>query len=202
MVTVNRSYLDDDESATARHGPFHQSAERLEATLDWIRQSPRETGELKMIVRRPALGAREELEEAELSTVEGLIGDSWIARPSRRSADGGPHPEMQLNLMNARAVDAVAGAVDRWSLAGDQLLIDMDLSEESLPAGTQLAIGDAVIEITSEPHTGCAKFAARFGPDARRFVNSDAGKELKLRGINAKVVRSGSIVVGSAVVRL
>jgi MOSC domain-containing protein YiiM len=92
--------------------------------------------------------------------------------------------------------------VDRWSLAGDQLLIDMDLSEESLPAGTQLAIGDAVIEITSEPHTGCAKFAARFGPDARRFVNSDAGKELKLRGINAKVVRSGSIVVGSAVVRL
>jgi MOSC domain-containing protein YiiM len=104
--------------------------------------------------------------------------------------------------MNARAVALLAQSADRWALAGDQLFLDLDLTDENLPPGTRLAIGTAVIEITAQPHTGCDKFAARFGADATRFVNSAEGKRLHLRGINAKVVRSGTIRVGDVAVKV
>ncbi len=110
--------------------------------------------------------------------------------------DGSADPEMQLNIMNARVASLVADGPDRRELAGDQLYLDMDLSPDNLPPGTQLEIGGAVIEVTEPPHTGCRKFAARFGKDAVVFVNSGPGKKLNFRGINAKVVRSGDIRVG------
>ncbi|HYN83879.1 MAG TPA: hypothetical protein VER32_01415 [Pyrinomonadaceae bacterium] len=174
----------------------HLTTEELEAGLDEIRLSPKDEGVLELIVRRPRVDEREVLEEAELDLTEGLVGDSWRERPSSRTPDGSPHPEMQLNIMNARAVALVAQGRERWPLAGDQLYLDLDLSEENLPAGTRLEIGTAVIEVTAQPHTGCKKFVSRFGPDAMKFVNSPAGKRLHLRGINAKVVRPGRIRVG------
>ena len=117
-------------------------------------------------------------------------------RGSSRTDDGSSHPDMQLNIMNARVVALVAQDKSRWPLAGDQLFIDLDLSDANLPPGTRLAIGSAVIEITAQPHTGCGKFVERFGLDAMEFVNSPVGKELHLRGVNAKVVRPGVIRVG------
>jgi MOSC domain-containing protein YiiM len=137
------------------------------------------------------------LHEAELDPVRGLIGDSWVYRGSSKTADGGPHPEMQINIMNARVTALVAQEKSRWSLAGDQLYIDMDLSRENLPAGTRLAIGSAVLEVSPLPHTGCTKFVSRFGVDAMKFVNSTVGRELCLRGINAKVVQAGVVRLGS-----
>jgi len=174
----------------------HLTMEQLKAGLDHIRQSPKDEGVVELIVRRPQVETREVLEEAELSMTDGLIGDSWNQRSSSRMADGSPHPDMQINIMNARAVALVAQEKDRWQLAGDQLFLDMDLSKENLPAGAQISIGSAVLEVTALPHTGCQKFVARFGRDAMLFVNSQAGKELCLRGINAKVVQSGVIRVG------
>ncbi|HEX5706484.1 MAG TPA: hypothetical protein VFX96_04275 [Pyrinomonadaceae bacterium] len=174
----------------------HLSMEELEAGLEEIRRSPKDEGVLELIVRRPASDEREVLEEGELNLSEGVAGDSWSARRSSRTPDGSPHPEMQLNIMNARAIALVAQGRERWPLAGDQLFIDLDLSGENLPAGTRLEIGSAVIEVTAQPHTGCKKFVARFGLDAMKFVNSPVGKELHLRGINAKVVRPGVIRVG------
>ena len=174
----------------------HLTMAELEAGLEEIRQSPRDAGELKMIVRRPDLGAREELQTGDLDIVQGLVGDTWQSRSSRRTADGSPHPDMQLNLMNTRVVALVAQDPSRWALAGDQLFVDLDLSEANLPAGTRLAIGSAVIEVTAEPHTGCAKFVSRFGVDAMQFVNSPLGRELHLRGINARVITAGRIRVG------
>ena len=123
-------------------------------------------------------------------------------RGSSRTVDGSAHPDMQLNIMNARVVALVAQAQERWPLAGDQLFIDMDLSAENLPAGTRLALGSAVIEVTAEPHNGCKKFVARFGLEAMKFVNSEVGRELHLRGINAKVVQPGVIRVGQAVKKI
>jgi hypothetical protein len=152
-----------------------------------------------MIVRRPAVGEREVLEQGVLDLVDGLVGDSWSRRASTRTRTGSPHPDMQLNIMNARAIALVAQIKERWALAGDQLYIDLDLSGDNLPPGTRLALGLAVIEITAQPHTGCGKFAERFGVDATKFVNSAAGKELHLRGVNAKVVHSGAIAVGNLV---
>ena len=177
------------------------ATEALTAGLDHLRGAPPDDGRLELIVRRPAVGERDVLEVGELSLAEGLVGDTWKDRPSSRTDDGGAHPDMQLNVINARLSSLIArGDPDRQVLAGDQLHVDLDLSTTNLPAGTQLAIGDvAVIEITDQPHTGCAKFADRFGAEALRFVNIGAGKELRLRGLNAKVVVPGPIRAGDRI---
>ena len=173
----------------------HLTMEELEAGLDDIRRSPKDEGALELIVRRPSVGERESLAEGELDVAQGLVGDTWSTRGSRRSKDGLAHPEMQINIMNARVIALVAQERERWHLAGDQLFVDLDLSGENLPPGTRLAVGSAVIEVTPEPHTGCDKFVSRFGVDAMKFVNSPLGRELNLRGINAKVVQPGVIRV-------
>ncbi|MBX7221594.1 MAG: MOSC domain-containing protein [Blastocatellia bacterium] len=180
----------------------HLTMEELEAGLDWIRQSPRNTGVLELIVCRPQVDEREVLKTGHLNLEEGLAGDNWNRKRSSRTPDGSAHPDMQLNLMNARAIALIARDKDRWQWAGDQLFVDMDLTDEHLPPGTRLSIGSAVIEVTSQPHNGCQKFADRFGLAALKFVNSPVGKELHLRGINAKVVQPGTIRVGDPVTKI
>ena len=177
----------------------HVTLAKLEAGLENIRQSPTNAGVLELIVRRPQIEAREVLKVGELDLVEGLVGDNWKTRGSSQTADGSAHPDMQLNIMNARVIALLAQKKERWSLAGDQLYMDFDLSEENVPPGTRLSLGDAVIEVTDQPHTGCKKFAARFGLDALKFISSPIGKQLQLRGINAKVIRSGAIRIGDTV---
>ena len=177
----------------------HLSTEELEAGLDHIRQSPKDNGTLKMLVRRPETDSREEIGEGELNIDIGLVGDSWKDRGSRKMPDGSANPDAQITLMNARVVALLAQSEERWSLAGDQLYVDLDLSDENIPPGTHLSIGTAVIEVTAEPHTGCNKFAERYGTDATKFVNSPEGKRLHLRGINAKVIKAGTIRVGDIV---
>ena len=174
----------------------HLTMSELEAGLDEIRRAPKDEGVLELIVRRPAVNDREILEEAELHLAEGLVGDSWTRRRSKSTPDGSPNPLMQLNLMNSRVTALVAQQNDRWQLAGDQLYLDMDFSEENTPAGTRLSLGAAIIEVTPPPHLGCQKFVARFGLDAMKFVNSPVGKQLDLRGLNAKVIQGGVIRVG------
>jgi hypothetical protein len=180
------------------------TADELETGLDHIRQSPTNLGTLELIVTRPAVDVRELLEVGQLDLVAGLIGDTWSVRRSTSTPDGSPNPDGQLTLMNARAIAIVSGTSEpeRWAIAGDQLYVDLDLSQAGLPAGTRLGIGEAVIEVTSKPHRGCAKFAARFGADALRFVNTGPGRVLNLRGRNARVVTPGSVRRGDVVHRL
>jgi hypothetical protein len=178
-------------------GPKHLTMAELEAGLDYICQSPKDEGVLELIVRRPQVEHREVLEEGVLDLSQGLIGDCWVSRGSSSTVDGSANPNMQINIMNSRVIALVAQEKERWQLAGDQLFIDLDLSEVNLPAGTRLAVGSAVLEVTPPPHLGCKKFVSRFGLEAMKFVNSAVGRELHLRGINAKVVQSGMIRVGS-----
>jgi hypothetical protein len=180
----------------------HLTFDELEAGLDHIRQAPKDGGIVELIVRRPAIGEREVLEEAELDLAEGVRGDTWNIRPSRRTGDGSPHPEMQVTLVNARAIALLAQDRERWALAGDQLYVDLDIGVDNLPPGSRLALGSAVVEITAQPHTGCAKFSGHFGVDAVRFVNSPEGNALKLRGVNAKVITAGTVRRGDAVRKL
>ena len=172
------------------------SVEELEAGMQNIRQSPKDSGKLELIVRRPKDEERESLKEGFLDLEVGLTGDNWKTRGSSRTSDGSAHPDMQLNIMNARVIALLSPDRERWQLAGDQLFIDLDLSDANLPPGTRLAVGEAVIEVTNQPHTGCRKFSARFGVEAMKFVNSPEGKQLHLRGINARVVQPGKIRVG------
>jgi hypothetical protein len=178
------------------------TADDLQAGIDEIRRSPSTDGTVELIARRPAVDEREVVEEAELDLENGLVGDTWFERGSRSTADGSADPKAQLTLMNARLAALVAGPQERWPLAGDQLYVDLDLSKDNLPPGTLLAVGSAVIEATDEPHTGCAKFSARFGSDALRFINSPLGRQLQLRGINARVVESGRVRQGDPIRKL
>ena len=172
------------------------NTQELEEGLDHIFESPKDEGVLELIVRRPDVDQREVVAEGRLDVDVGLVGDNWLAKGNRRTPDGSADPDMQLNIMNARVVALVAVDPDRRPLAGDQLYVDMDLSPDNLPPGTQLAIGDAVVEVTEPPHKGCKKFAERFGKDAVVFVNLGLGKKLNFRGICAKVVQSGDISAG------
>ncbi len=181
---------------------IHLTLPELAAGLENIRQAPRDHGILKMIVRRPREDERETLQEAELSLADGLVGDTWKTRGNRHMPDGSANPDAQITIMNARTIGLVAQTEDRWPLAGDQLYIDLDLSEGNLPPGTRLAIGTAVVEVSALPHTGCTKFSSRFGVEAMKFVNTAEGKQLHLRGINTRVVQLGKIHVGDVVRKL
>lgn len=183
-------------------GLMHPSRSELEAGLSHIRQSPPDLGVLQMIVRRPRIEEREVLQEGTLDTEDGLVGDYWGTRPGLRGAARNAHLERQLTIMNVRAVALVALTKDRWPLAGDQLYLDLDLSTVNLPPGSRLAVGAAVLEITAPPHLGCKKFMARFGLEAMHFVNSPVGKELHLRGVNARIIHGGIIRVGDLVQKL
>ena len=181
----------------------HLTTEQLQAGLDDIRRAPADAGEVKLIVRRPRVGHREVLDEGVLDIADGLAGDTWRFRPSSRMPDKkSPHPDMQINIMNARAIALIAQHPQRWALAGDQFFLDLDLSGANLPPGMRLQLGTAVVEVTAQPHTGCGKFVERFGLDAMKFVNSPVGRELNLRGINARVVQNGTVRRGDIATKL
>ena len=166
----------------------------LQAGLDEIRSSPCDRGRLELIVARTAEAERDVLETGTLDERIGLVGDYWSTRVP--DAD----PRTMLTVMNARAIALVAGEhPERRPLAGDQLYVDLDLSDANLPLGTRLAVGEAVIEVTDVPHTGCGKFIARFGVQAQKFVNSAVGRELRLRGLNARVITGGVVRVGDTI---
>jgi hypothetical protein len=156
---------------------------------------------VELIVCRPDRGERPVLDAAELRPGLGLVGDNYLVRGDRRTADGSADPLGELNIMSVRALAAVAGDDhDRWKLAGDQLIGDFDLSLAHAPAGTRLQVGTATIEVTTKPHNGCVKFSNRFGVDAARWVNSR--KDLRLRGICAVVVTAGTVTSGDTIRKL
>ncbi|WP_207210343.1 GNAT family N-acetyltransferase [Nocardioides zhouii] len=203
---------DEERLGLSRHGPrawmrrplrAHRSTAELTAFLPTLDDAPRDVGVLRTVVRRPAVGEREVLEVGHLDVADGLVGDTWRSRGSRRMPDGAAHPDMQLNLMSHRLVEFVAQDPDREVLAGDQMFLDLDLSHANLPAWSELHIGGpegAVVVVTDQPHNGCAKFIARYGKDAMAFVNGDEGKPRRLRGLCAKVVRPGPVRPGDEVV--
>lgn len=180
----------------------HKSLAELQSCLPMILQSPALAGRVGMIICRPRTGERKILQNCQLNTSDGLLGDNWKQRGQWKAPDKPANVDMQLNLMNLRAITAIAADQAQWPLAGDQFYVDLDLSQQNLPPGTRLMIGTAVIEVTAEPHLGCRKFAERFGRDAVAFVNSDQGKQLNLRGINARVISPGQVSVGDEIRKL
>jgi hypothetical protein len=171
----------------------------LGALLDATAAAPKDAGTVELIVRRPAVGQREIVVEAVIDELDGLVGDTWRSRGSRSRPDRSADPEAQITVMNSRAASRFAGAKERWPLAGDQFYIDLDIGEENLPAGSRIAIGDAVLEVSAKPHTGCAKFSSRFGREALGAVSSPGGRAQRLRGMNTRVVSGGVVRAGDDV---
>lgn len=178
---------------------LHHRLAVLNESLDWVRQAPRDEGRVRLLVRRPAVDAREILTEAQLDADLGLVGDNWLLRGSSSTVDGGADPRAQITVTSWRAISLVAGSEERSALAGDQIHADLDISLDNLPAGTLLHIGSAILEVTDKPHTGCKKFSGRFGADALRFVNIGAGRELRLRGINTRIAQAGTVRLGDVI---
>ncbi len=176
-----------------------RTTDQLQAGLVEVERSPVDDGTLDLIVRRPAVDEREVLDEAALSVVEGMVGDTWNQRGSRRTDDGGPHPDMQLNIINSRFLALIAGDPERMALAGDQLAVDLSLGSDNLPPWSRIRIGGAVIQVTDQPHTGCAKFTRRFGLDALHLLKTEVGQAMNLRGICTRVVVPGTIRRGDPV---
>ncbi len=173
----------------------HLTREKLEAGLPTIKSSPADAGPVRAIVVRPATDQRQSLQSVEISPDGGVHGDCWAQGCWLSLPDGRPHPDVQVAIMNARAIALIAQEEARWPLAGDNLFVDLDLSDGNLKPGQRLALGSAILEVTAVPHNACGKFAQRFGKAAARFVNSPAGKQLHLRGIYAKVVQAGTVSV-------
>ena len=179
---------------------LHLSTVELEQGLAEVLASPRDSGRLDAIFVRPAANERRALTEAQLTPDSGIDGDRWVHDSYYRAAEGRSDTRCQVSLMNARFLRQIAGQDDAMCLAGDNLIVDLDLSEENLPAGNQLAIGpDVILEISELPHTGCSKFAGRYGNDACGFANNKRGKANHLRGRYARIVRGGAIRLGDPV---
>jgi MOSC domain-containing protein YiiM len=168
----------------------HLSLDELSLGLDRILQSPHDGGRVEMLVVRPKNDERLTPETVEVSAELGLDGDHWSTGEYR------DEPDIQIAIMSSRVLDLVSGGRERWPLAGDNIIVDLDLSKENLVPGQKLEAGSAILEITEIPHAGCNKFSHRFGADALRFVNLGEGKELRLRGVYARVVQPGTIAVG------
>jgi hypothetical protein len=178
------------------------TTEELEAGLDEIRRAPAEAGRVQLLVRRPAVDERETPSEIDVDVVAGVVGDNWRTRGSSSTPDHSASSEAQVTMMNARSTALVScGDGARWKLAGDQIYVDFDLSNSNLPPGTRVRVGSAVLEISAKPHTGCSKFLERFGQEAMRFVNSPTGRELRLRGVNCRVVVTGVVCLGDTITK-
>lgn len=180
-----------------------RTRDELMAELPHILDAPKDEGLLRLIVVRPEKLQRETPDEIEMTAAGGVAGDHWSKGCWKSLEDGSPHPDVQICMMQARMIEAIAGPDPAdWAPAGDNLFIDMDLSPANLPPGTRLALGTVELEMTAEPHNGCDKFIERYGRDACVFVNTGPGKVHRLRGVYAKVVRDGTARVGDRLRKL
>jgi MOSC domain-containing protein YiiM len=174
----------------------HLTPEQLELGLPGVLSSPQDDGVIEMLIVRPNEDERLTPDKVEVSALLGVHGDHWSKGKYSEM------PDIQIAIINARLLDLVSGGRDRWPLAGDNIVADLDLSQTSLVPGQKLRAGTAVLEITDTPHEGCKKFASRFGPAALRFVNVGPAKDLRLRGVYARVLQDGLISVGDRIQKL
>jgi MOSC domain-containing protein YiiM len=152
---------------------------------------PRDLGELGLIVSRCDNGVRETPERVILTPAGGVPGDAWLR-------DAPDKIDAQIAMMRVDVARLIANG-QPLTLPGDNLLVDLDLSAENLPPGTRLELGEAILEVTPEPHNGCLKFRQRFGKDALQLTAQPTHRQLRLRGIYVKVVESGEVAVGGPI---
>lgn len=177
------------------------SIEQITKRVAELPAAPADNGVVASLVIRPETDERKIVSNIHVVPGQGIVGDNYVARGNDKTPDGKAHPEAQICVMNASVLDILAdGDMSKWPLAGDQILVDFDLSTDNVPAGSRFSIGSATFEVANKPHNGCAKFAERFGMDAARFANSD--KVQRYRGINVMVVTEGDLSVGDPIIKV
>jgi hypothetical protein len=174
----------------------YMTLSEIEAGVAWVRAAPSDVGSVAALVVRPEVNQRESLTQVMFSPQQGVAGDNWVMDCWKKLPNGESDPEVQVAIMNARMIEVLTRDKNLWPFAGDQLFVDFDLGVNNLAVGDRLQVGDALLEITAEPHRGCSKFKKRFGPDALAFVNSPQGDAHRLRGVYARIVSAGEVRVG------
>jgi hypothetical protein len=174
---------------------MHTSWDDLETRWhDLLAASPA-SGTIQLLVVRAGGGTHDTPSRISLDPATGIQGDRWFAGET-------PDPQTQVSLIDHRVVcTLVGGDAARWHTPGDNVVVDLDLNQAALPAGTRLRLGSAVIEISAKPHTGCHKFRARLGDEALRWVNAHPHRSRRLRGVYARIVTAGEVAVGDRVSR-
>jgi len=173
------------------------TTDEINSNLSFILSSPKDVGKIESIIVRRRKNERELRKEVFLSPEKGVEGDRWYDL-----SKGKPDPRRQLTIINSRLIKLLAQSVERMQLAGDNLIIDLDISDANLPVGQRLTIGKVMVEITDVPHTGCSRFAERYGNDAVEFINAPERSSLRLRGVYAKFLNSGLIHVGDIIKKI
>ncbi len=181
---------------------MHPTLEQLELSLETIAASPSKQGTVELIISRPETGKRVVHTIGNFSKTGGLEGDNWANDCWKTLPDGKSDPIVQIAITNTRLLAAICPDKSRWPLAGDQIYTELNLSKTNLPVGTRLSAGTVILEITQEPHLGCSQYAEHFGKDSLKFTLTPRGRELNLRGIYAKVIKSGSINTGDRISKI
>ena len=179
----------------------HLTTDELTERVAALDVPPMDNGTITALVLRPEVNERKVVQSIRVKPNEGIEGDNYVARGSSKTPDGGPHPEAQICMMRSDVLNVFSdGDEAKWPLAGDQMLVDFDLSTDNLPTGTELGIGSATFRVVAKPHNGCQKFSERYGLDARRFANSDP--VARYRGIYIIVLTEGEVSVGDTIAKI
>jgi MOSC domain-containing protein YiiM len=166
---------------------------RFDRWIDGLPRSPRDEGRVERCVLRTGPGSRRTAERVRLEVGRGVVGDAWVGHEHST-------PGNEVSLMNVHMLRAVCeGDEERMPLSGDNLLVDLDLSEANLPVGTRLHLGDALLRVSPDPHRPCGKFVERFGARSAKRVARANRRGLRGRGLLCIVERGGSVAVGDTI---
>lgn len=174
----------------------------LQHGLAHVLAAPRDAGVIGLLCARPKHNARTFPDRLTLTRAGGVAGDFEMSDPWLSLPDGSPDPRIQVAIISARVLDLVWRERDRIPHPGDTLTVDMNLTEENLPAGTLLAAGSAVLRVSDEPNEGCVKWKVRYGKDAFHWTSAPANLPLRLRGLFCSIEVDGEVRLGDSLRRL
>lgn len=177
---------------------------RAELDRAWpdIMAAPKDGAAIEMLCLRPAMGERRFVDEIHVTREEGIPGERWLTQPWMRLPGGQPDPAIQVSFLQRRVLDLVWRDREGTPHPGDTFVVDMDLSEANLPAGSLLQVGSAVLEVSTVFNNACAKWKKRYGDDALDWVRAYENKEFRPRGVLAKVHRDGVFRAGDRLTRI
>ena len=169
-------------------------ANELDALLEVLQTlpaAPSGTGRVEGLVLRPERGTRQEVQQIELTPEGGILGDRWGKRKHSTT-------HRQVSAIRKDVLDMLSG--DAWAaLSGDNLQVDLDLSEKALPVGCLLNIGTAVLRVSPEVYGPCQLFSGRFGQNAHDATLDPTWLSARGRGVLLEVVQGGVIQIGDII---
>ena len=167
----------------------------LTAALPHIAAAPKTDAPIAVLCFRPGLNQRLFPSSLTLTRAEGIPGERWLTMPWLRLDDGSPDPRIQVSILPQRVLDLMWRDRTATAHPGDTIVADLDCGIANLPEGTLIQTGSAVLQVSGIFNEGCIKWKARFGADARAFIDAPGHPDLRLRGVLCAVVQDGVVAL-------